>query len=137
MPERGNAIKLCPDVYLHLREGSHKAPLAIGPGKVSLLEHIQATGSITAAAKALGMSYRRAWVLLDETNRCLTRPAVETATGGSRGGGTRLTATGQALIREYRALEAEAMTVAIRRLRPLLSLRSETATARKLEHRDG
>lgn len=122
-----------PDVHLHLRAGPRKAMLALGPGKIALLESIEATGSITAAAKALGMSYRRAWVLLDETNRCLTRPAVETATGGSRGGGTRLTATGLALIREYRALEAEAMAAAVRRLRPLLASGSGTATATALK----
>ena len=82
--------------------------IAIGPGKVDLLEAIGATGSITAAAKTLGMSYRRAWLLVDTMNHCFAAPVVEAEAGGRRGGGTRLTALGQELVRRYRTLEAKA-----------------------------
>lgn len=86
--------------------------IAIGPGKVALLEAIAETGSISAAARQLGMSYRRAWVLIDETNRSLASPAVATAAGGAHGGGTALTPVGDALVRHYRAVEATARTAA-------------------------
>ena len=109
-----------PDIYLHLRQAARKSPLAIGPGKIALLEAIERAGSITAAAKGLGMSYRRAWLLVDETNRGLIGPAVETATGGSRGGGTTLTPIGHKLVRQYRALERDAAVSATRRLHSVL-----------------
>jgi len=79
--------------------------IAVGPGKIALLEAIAEAGSISAAARQLGMSYRRAWVLVDETNKALRAPAVSTAAGGSHGGGAALTATGEALVRHYRAAE--------------------------------
>jgi molybdate transport system regulatory protein len=82
--------------------------IAIGPGKVDLLEAIGATGSITAAAKSLGMSYRRAWLLVDTMNRCFEAPIVEAEAGGRRGGGTHLTPLGEELVRRYRTLEAKA-----------------------------
>jgi molybdate transport system regulatory protein len=82
--------------------------IAIGPGKVDLLEAIDAMGSITAAARSLGMSYRRAWLLVDTMNRCFAAPVVEAEAGGRRGGGTRLTPLGQELVRRYRTLEAKA-----------------------------
>jgi molybdate transport system regulatory protein len=82
--------------------------IAIGPGKVDLLEAIASTGSITAAAKQLGMSYRRAWMLVDTMNRCFTDPVVEAEAGGRRGGGTRLTPTGARVLRLYRRIEAKA-----------------------------
>ena len=75
-----------PGVRFHIRDRESDDALAIGPGKVALLEAIEQTGSITASAKKLGMSYRRAWLLVEETNRCLVRPAVQTAAGGQRGG---------------------------------------------------
>ena len=81
---------------------------AIGPGKIELLEAIQAHRSITAAAKALGMSYRRAWLLVDELNRALKAPAVETAAGGAGGGGTALTPTGLTVLALYRGIEEKA-----------------------------
>jgi molybdate transport system regulatory protein len=86
--------------------------IAIGPGKVALLEAIAETGSISAAARHIGMSYRRAWVLVDEANKALTGPVVYTATGGSRGGGTALTPLGEDLIRRYRAIETQARLAA-------------------------
>ncbi|MGE5088756.1 MAG: winged helix-turn-helix domain-containing protein [Candidatus Levyibacteriota bacterium] len=82
--------------------------IAIGPGKVDLLEAIGSTGSITAAAKALGMSYRRAWLLVDTMNRCFAQPVVEAETGGRRGGGTRLTEVGAEVLRRYRNIETRA-----------------------------
>ncbi len=78
---------------------------AIGPGKADLLEQIIETGSISAAARAMGMSYRRAWLLVDTMNRCFRSPLVETATGGKRGGGARVTPLGLEVLRRYREME--------------------------------
>ena len=78
----------------------------IGPGKVALLEEIGRAGSISAAGRALRMSYRRAWELVEDLNRTLGRPVVTTAAGGSGGGGASLTGAGEALVAEYRAIEA-------------------------------
>ena len=86
--------------------------IAIGPGKVALLEAVAQTGSISAAARQIGMSYRRAWVLVDETNRALSSPAVNTAAGGAHGGGTALTAVGEELVTRYRAVENKARLAA-------------------------
>lgn len=109
-----------PDIKFHLHRARHGATLAIGPGKVALLEAIAQTGSISAAAKTLGMSYRRAWILVDETNRCLVRPAVRAASGGMHGGGTALTPAGDELVRRYRSLERRTETAAERELGSLL-----------------
>ena len=109
-----------PDVQFHIRDRDERADLAIGPGKVSLLEAIAQTGSITSAARKLGMSYRRAWLLVDETNRCLVGPAVQTAVGGKRGGGTALTPVGVELVRRYRALERQTSLGVARKLQSLL-----------------
>jgi molybdate transport system regulatory protein len=81
--------------------------IAFGPGKADLLDAIQATGSISAAGKHMGMSYRRAWLLVDSMNRCFQEPLVETATGGAQGGGTRLTAMGIDVLQRYRAMQNE------------------------------
>jgi molybdate transport system regulatory protein len=82
--------------------------IAVGPGKIDLLEAIGTTGSITAAARSLGMSYRRAWLLVDTMNRCFTTAVVEAEAGGKRGGGTQLTALGVEVVRRYRRIEAGA-----------------------------
>ena len=79
--------------------------IAIGPGKIAVLEAVAETGSISAAARLLGMSYRRAWMLIDEMNQALASPAVNTAAGGSRGGGTALTQVGEDIVKHYRAIE--------------------------------
>lgn len=79
--------------------------IAIGPGKAALLDAIAATGSISAAGRALGMSYRRAWLLVDVMNRCWAGPLVDTAAGGSHGGGARVTALGAEVLAAYRLLE--------------------------------
>ncbi len=98
--------------------------VAVGPGKIELLEAVQRTGSITAAAKSLDMSYRRAWLLLDELNACLKAPAVDSAQGGAHGGGSRLTEAGQELVRLYRHVEhtaERACAADIERLKDLLA----------------
>ena len=82
--------------------------IAIGPGKIALLEAVAETGSITAAAKLLDMSYRRAWLLLDELNRSLRKPALDSAKGGQHGGGSIVTAEGKKLVELYRRIEANA-----------------------------
>lgn len=94
----------------------------VGPGKVALLEAIRETRSITAAAKSLGMSYRRAWILVDEMNRALTGDVVASATGGERGGGSTLTALGDELVRVYRRIEATAARACAKDLARLLEL---------------
>jgi len=96
-----------PRVHFRLRI-SRGDDIAIGPGKIDLLEAIARTGSITAAAKALGMSYRRAWLLVDMMNRCFVSPVVAAEVGGPRGGGTRLTLLGEELMRRYRRIEIAA-----------------------------
>ncbi len=82
--------------------------IAIGPGKIALVEAIAKTGSITSAAKSLEMSYRRAWLLLDDLNRALKKPAVDSAKGGQNGGGSRVTDAGLQLVTLYRDIEAKA-----------------------------
>ena len=86
------------------------ADVALGPGKVALLEAIVETGSITAAAARLGMSYRRAWLLVDDLNRCFREPLVAAQVGGVKGGGASLTGFGHAVIEHYRAIEKAAET---------------------------
>ena len=77
----------------------------IGPGKVALLESIQATGSISAAARAMGMTYKRAWLLLDSINQAFLEPVTSAAPGGASGGGASLTAFGVELLQRYRRIE--------------------------------
>ena len=91
----------------------------IGPGKVALLEAIARTGSISGAGRALRMSYRRAWELVEDLNQHVGRPVVSTAAGGAGGGGARLTPAGLAIVTEYRALEAETAAAAEARLAAL------------------
>ncbi|MEK9752105.1 MAG: LysR family transcriptional regulator [Rhodospirillaceae bacterium] len=74
----------------------------IGPGKIELLERLQAEGSITRAAKKMGLSYRRAWYLIDTLNAALGRPVTETKVGGEGGGGAELTPFGRELVKRYR-----------------------------------
>jgi molybdate transport system regulatory protein len=87
---------------------------SIGPGKIGLLEGIERTGSLSAAARALGMSYRRAWLLLHATNEGFQDPVVELSVGGKDGGGTRLTDFGRQLIADYRGFEAAVDALAAR-----------------------
>ena len=89
---------------------------AIGPGKADLLQAIEQTGSISAAARRMGMSYRRAWLLIDTMNQCFREPVVDTATGGKGGGGAQITPFGKAALRSYRAMEAGASATIARRM---------------------
>jgi molybdate transport system regulatory protein len=82
--------------------------IAMGPGKADLLQAIERTGSISAAARSLGMSYRRAWLLVDTMNQAFKSPVVETLTGGERGGGARVTELGQDVLARYLAMDAKA-----------------------------
>ena len=84
------------------------AAIAIGPGKADLLDAIAASGSISAAAKRMGMSYRRAWLLVDTMNGCFQGPLVASARGGAGGGGARLTPLGEEVLARYRDMEAKA-----------------------------
>ncbi|HWW63588.1 MAG TPA: ModE family transcriptional regulator [Sphingomonadaceae bacterium] len=81
--------------------------IAMGPGKAALLEAIVRTGSISAAGRALGMSYRRTWLLVDVMNRCWAEPLVATATGGSHGGGATVTPFGREVLAAYRCWQAQ------------------------------
>ena len=81
------------------------AEIAMGPGKADLLAAIAQEGSISAAGRSLGMSYRRTWLLVDVMNRSWRAPLVETVAGGKRGGGARLTEFGAEILGHYRALE--------------------------------
>lgn len=80
--------------------------IAFGPGKADLLDAIKTTGSISAAGKKMGMSYRRTWMLVDSMNRCFQQPLVETVTGGVRGGGSQLSVLGIEVLAHYRVLQA-------------------------------
>lgn len=84
----------------------------IGPGKIALLEAIAAQGSISAAARRMDMSYKRAWDLVDEMNRILGKPVIDARTGGHAGGGAQLTAAGAALVGRFRAIETAALKAA-------------------------
>ena len=81
--------------------------IAMGPGKADLLDAIAAHGSISAGAKAMGMSYRRAWLLVDAMNRCWTAPLVETEAGGGATRGARISAVGHDVMQHYRAMQAD------------------------------
>ena len=79
--------------------------LRFGPGKAQLLDHIAATGSITQAGRAMGMSYKRAWGLVEEMNQMFREPVVSASRGGAGGGGAEVTATGRQVLAHFRALE--------------------------------
>ncbi len=101
----------------------------IGPGKIDLLEAIDREGSISAAGRALGMSYKRAWDLVGALNRLLGQAAVEASPGGPGGGGARLTEAGRSLVADYRAIERAAQRAAEPRLAALLRRTSAAQTA--------
>jgi molybdate transport system regulatory protein len=100
----------------------------IGPGKIQLLENIDTCGSISAAGRAMDMSYKRAWDLVDEINRICGHAAVERQTGGKNGGGAILTPFGKSLVDRYRMIERDA-TSATRK--HLIALRSDIGKRQK------
>ncbi len=91
----------------------------IGPGKVAVLEEIARSGSISAAGRALHISYRRTWELVEDLNATLGAPVVQTAAGGSGGGGASLTELGQSVVTRYRAIEEDCAAAARKHLTAL------------------
>ena len=89
---------------------------AMGPGKAQLVAAIDAAGSISAAARSMNMSYRRAWQLVEAINDSFSQPVVVTATGGKRGGGARVTPFGRQLVRRFRAMEEKASEAIVKDL---------------------
>lgn len=97
--------------------------IPIGPGKADLLQGIRDTGSIAAAGRRMGMSYKRAWLLVDTMNRCFKTPVVETSRGGRTRGGAALTPTGELVLACYRRMEAlteKAIAKEMRKLRAVM-----------------
>ena len=78
----------------------------MGPGKADLLEGIRKTGSIAAAGRRMGLSYKRAWLLIETMNACFTKPVIEATKGGKAGGGARLTPFGEQVLTRYRRMQA-------------------------------
>jgi molybdate transport system regulatory protein len=105
-----------PRLTLRVDLGSDRA---LGPGKIRLLEAIEKTGSISQAGRVLGMSYRRAWRLVDDMNNCFRDPVVEAHPGGANGGGATLTRFGQRLVERYRAIETDALMATKKHLQRL------------------
>jgi molybdate transport system regulatory protein len=103
---------------------------SIGPGKIRLLEEIGRGGSISQAGRSLGMSYRRAWLLIDDLNHSFRQAVVRAKTGGTRGGGAELTEFGSQLVHDYRAIETAAAGAAKARLRRLESALQNGRTAK-------
>ena len=103
----------------------------MGPGKAELVARIAETGSISAAARAMGMSYRRAWQLVEALNAAYKQPVVITAIGGSRGGGARVTAFGQRLTARFHAMEDKASAAIAADLRQFNSLLRAKAKRRR------
>jgi molybdate transport system regulatory protein len=88
-------------LHIHVGDGH-----SLGPGKAALLEAVRATGSISSAARSLGMAYRHAWELVDDLNAGFAPGVVETVAGGKNGGGARLTPFGEELLARFREMEA-------------------------------
>jgi molybdate transport system regulatory protein len=125
-PERGLSMKVA-NVTLGVRlRVVLERGIAIGPGKADLLEAIAATGSIAAAARGMGMSYKRAWLLVETMNALFRTPLVESVKGGRTGGGARLTPLGEQVLAAYRRMERAATKAAapeLARLRRSLARR--------------
>ena len=111
--------RTAPQLWIRIDLGDGRQ---IGPGKVALLRAIDEHRSIAAAARAMGMSYRRAWLLVDEVNRALDAPAIETFVGGSRQGGAALTEMGRDLLALYEEATASAGRAAESALRRMAAL---------------
>ena len=104
---------------MRIRKGD---TVALGPGKVELLEAVREHGSISAAARSLDMSYRRAWLLIDELNQSLKSPATVSEQGGQSGGGCVLTPVGENIVRLYREVEAQAAAACAKQIDELIRL---------------
>lgn len=109
------------NIKIHLPYGEVSA---IGPGKADLLEAIDRSGSISAAARAMGMSYKRAWDLVDTMNHSFREPLIATATGGSHGGGAQVTEFGYEILRRYRDMEVKANQAVAAEIAELITLLS-------------
>ena len=125
-----------PRLTLRVDLGSGRA---LGPGKIRLLEAIAKTGSISQAGRSLGMSYRRAWLLVDDVNNCFRDAVIAAQPGGVHGGGATLTPFGQQLVERYRAIEADALVATRKHLHDLeialkgpKSRRTETSRKRSV-----
>jgi molybdate transport system regulatory protein len=101
------------------------ADIAIGPGKADLLDAVARSGSISAAAREMGMSYRRAWLLVDTMNRCFRAPLVAAIKGGSGGGGAHITELGLIVLARYRAMELKAAASVAAEMREFTRLLAE------------
>jgi len=97
----------------------------LGPGKADLLDLIRETGSISAAGRRMGMSYKRAWLLVETMNAIFCDPLVESSRGGAQGGGARLTPTGEAVLAHYRRLEARAGEAGAEDVAALMAMRAD------------
>jgi molybdate transport system regulatory protein len=104
---------------MRIRKGE---TVALGPGKVDLLEAVREHGSISAAARSLDMSYRRAWLLIDELNKSLKSPATVSEQGGQSGGGCVLTPVGENIVHLYREVEAQAQKACAKQIGQLTRL---------------
>jgi molybdate transport system regulatory protein len=108
----------------------------VGPGKIDLLEAIQSSGSLSQAARDLGMSYRRAWLLVHSLNSAFNEPVTRASTGGRGGGGVVLTPFGATLVERYRRLEREFAALAARRLGGIHAAVAEPPAGRPKSKRD-
>jgi len=104
--------------------------IAMGPGKSELLQAIERTGSISAAAREMGMSYRRAWLLVDTMNQSFRQPLVSTETGGQHGGGAVLTDLGRDVLARYLAMEQKAASAVEKEMAAFVKLMSKNPPAR-------
>jgi molybdate transport system regulatory protein len=109
-------MKHAPLIRFRIDFGEHSN---IGPGKVALLEGIKAHGSLSEAARSMGISYRRAWLLIDSVNKSFKIPATVNSAGGRGGGGAQVTAFGNLLIERYRGMERKLNVVAVVHLKEI------------------
>jgi molybdate transport system regulatory protein len=116
-----SAARTAPEVRFRMRIRKGET-VALGPGKVDLLEAVRDYGSISAAARSLDMSYRRAWLLIDELNKSLKSPATVSEQGGQSGGGCVLTPVGEDIVRLYREVEAQAQKACAKQIGALTRL---------------
>jgi molybdate transport system regulatory protein len=115
----GNPMSLKIDLKLRLLRDDD---IAMGPGKADLLDAIAQTGSISAAARSMQMSYRRAWLLVDVMNRSFREPLVHSVAGGPQGGGASVTDAGLQVLTHFRAMEAAAATITKAHMKALAKL---------------